>query len=182
MRVPNCWVLFFRVGCISLVGGVGGLNQNSVRGISVYSSFVHSSWIVAGLLCSFNVFLAYFILYCWSLFFFFYRCELLGKSNLKSASISWVGFLGLLILRGLPPFLGFVGKFIVVVRCPRFLLVFCIVGSGLRLKYYTSFMYRMVINRRGKNRVLFDSVGAIFVSLSVFNFFSGVFCLCLLMF
>ena len=36
---------------------MGGLNQNAVRGIAAYSSFVHTAWIIGAIMESFFFFL-----------------------------------------------------------------------------------------------------------------------------
>jgi len=53
--------LFSVIGAI--VGGIGGFNQVNLRFILSYSSIGHIGWMLIGCLCSFNIFIIYFIVY-----------------------------------------------------------------------------------------------------------------------
>nr|ACY00217.1 NADH dehydrogenase subunit 2 [Arcuatula senhousia] len=139
-------VVFISVLFMVVIGGAGGLNQSSVRGMASYSSFVHMSWMMVGLLYSFFVFLFYFFIYSMSLFLFFLGCSNSGKSSLGSQSFSLLGLIGVLMMMGVPPFLGFLSKLLVMLSSPTFALVVCLLGSVVSLKFYTSFFYSMFLN------------------------------------
>lgn len=144
---PNSFYLVVRLTIIVFIGCFGGLNQHSVRGIAVYSSFVHNSWMILSLLYSFSVFFIYYLVYSLSVVIFFISCWLSRKRNLIRYSISWLGMSSLLMLSGVPPFMGFFVKLIVVLSCPVLLLSSCLLGSIIRLKFYISFFYRIILNR-----------------------------------
>lgn len=169
---PGSWFLITRLVFMSLVGCLGGLNQNSVRGIAVYSSFVHNSWIILSLLYSFRVFFVYYLIYRLRVMVFFFRCWTLRKSRMMRYSIRWIGMLRLLILSGVPPFIGFFIKLIVVLRCPIILLIICLLRSVVRLKFYISFFYRIILNRREK-RIYCVKSGVLFLAFSLANFIIG---------
>lgn len=140
-------LVFIGVVFIVVLGGLGGLNQRRVRGIARYSSFVHMAWMMVGLLFSFSVFLLYFAVYSFSLFLFFLGCSNSGKHVLVSSGFRVLGLVGVLIIIGVPPFLGFLGKLLVMLSRPTFASVLCLFGSVVSLKFYTSFFYSMFLNR-----------------------------------
>lgn len=160
------YILYLSLFFIRFVGSIGGLNQNGVRSILAYSSFVHNSWIICALVRSFYIFIGYFFFYSVSLVFFIYSCKFFGKSKIKNLGISLLGAISLLMLIGVPPFLGFIGKFLVIITFPRFLVTFCILGSIIRLKFYVSFFYRFLVN--SKTKYFYSFLGGLFLGLCVF--------------
>ncbi len=143
--IGNRILIYFSCLIMLFIGSIGGLNQNRVRSISAYSSFVHSSWILMGLIGSFWIFVFYFLFYCFSLYILFSCSKIIGKSSLKILSVRITGAVRVLILIGIPPFMGFIIKFMVLLSYPNFFLAFCIVGSVIRIKFYVSFFLRFLI-------------------------------------
>nr|YP_009681490.1 NADH dehydrogenase subunit 2 [Crenomytilus grayanus]QDO71870.1 NADH dehydrogenase subunit 2 [Crenomytilus grayanus] len=138
----SLWVV---IGLMAGIGGVGGLNQNSVRVMSAYSSFVHTSWMLLGLSWSSVVFASYFVVYSMSVGMFFYGCSLMNKSKVMSQLSGAASGMGLLMLMGMPPFLGFVAKVLVFLMTSSGVIVVCVMGSVVSLKYYIDFFYSMVM-------------------------------------
>lgn len=136
-------VLSVVVAAIRIVGGIGGLNQHSIRRILAYSSFVHSSWMLVGLSCSLSLFIFYFMVYSLLVSVFVVLLRKGGKVRLKTAGASISGVLGVVRLRGLPPFAGFIAKLVVFIGVNRVIVYFCIFGSLLALKYYLSVLARI---------------------------------------
>ena len=172
---PNSVILVFRLVLICVVGCLGGLSQNRVRIMIVYSSFVHNSWLLEGLITSFSSFIIYFFVYRIGLAMFSIRCWIRRKFIVNRYLISFNGRLGLLVLSGVPPFIGFISKLIIVLVNPNFLLVVCILSSVVRLKFYITFFYRMMIRRRfvKENKLASKRFFIIFVKL---NFFFMMIC------
>lgn len=135
--------LLLRIFIISLIGGVGGLNQHSVRGLMAYSSFVHTSWMLIALFSSFFIFIIYWLVYRISVFLVMWACAEKNKSYFKSGLRVVEVRLGIFILRGLPPFAGFLCKILVFLSVQNVALFFCILGSLIRLKFYLSFLYNI---------------------------------------
>lgn len=145
--ISNSYLLFIlSLVCIVLIGSVGGLNQHSSRRMAVYSSFVHNSWMLVSLLSRFSIFFIYFFVYRLGVHIFFFVCWFLRKTKMINYLWSWFGFLRLLLLSGLPPFIGFFVKLIVFLSSPFFILIWCLLGSVVRLKFYISFFYRMLLS------------------------------------
>jgi NADH-ubiquinone oxidoreductase chain 2 len=106
----------------AIAGSLGGFNQTSLRKIMAYSSINHLGWILAATLLGMNYWLTYFGFYVFLslaiiLIFNSYQishvnqifCLPLSNHTLKLAL-----FCNLLSLGGLPPFLGFLPKWIII--------------------------------------------------------------------
>nr|ALO70531.1 NADH deshydrogenase subunit 2 [Espanoliella jeanneli] len=98
-----------------------GLNQISLRKIMAYSSINHIGWMLAALLFMKTVWLMYFSIYLiisWNLVLFFkkfninYINHLISYSNNSYLKILFM--MNLLSLGGLPPFLGFFPKWMIM--------------------------------------------------------------------
>nr|ACP04327.1 NADH dehydrogenase subunit 2 [Mytilus galloprovincialis] len=137
-------MLWFAITLMASIGAVGGLNQNSVRVMSAYSSFVHTSWMLLGLMWSTVVFLGYFVVYSLSVGLFFYGCSLMNKVSMVGQFSSAASGMGLLMLMGMPPFLGFLVKVLVFLISESLLITVCIMGSVISLKFYMDFFYSMM--------------------------------------
>nr|YP_009117173.1 NADH dehydrogenase subunit 2 [Perna perna]AJC00162.1 NADH dehydrogenase subunit 2 [Perna perna] len=130
---------------LALVGGIGGLNQHSVRSLLAYSSFVHSSWMVLALLESFWIFIIYWVVYSLSVGMVFWSCGSSGKVHLKSKGrLIWVSF-GVFMLMGLPPFLGFTCKILVFLSVHSYVIFICVIGSVISMKYYLTLAYSLIL-------------------------------------
>nr|AJW76343.1 NADH dehydrogenase subunit 2 [Cylindraustralia sp. HS-2014] len=105
----------------SIVGGIGGLNQTSLRKIMSYSSINHISWMLTAMLISEMMWNMYFSIYMFlslimtmmfSMTKSFFLNQLFSKTY--NPIINFLMFLNLLSLGGLPPFLGFMPKWLIV--------------------------------------------------------------------
>nr|QOL00985.1 NADH dehydrogenase subunit 2 [Leuconemacris breviptera] len=113
----------FLVNILSIfVGAMGGLNQTSLRQIMAYSSISHLGWMIGSLIVSENVWEMYFLVYSFlsmivalmfksmNLFFL----NQIYSANYVKTEIKFMMFLSLLSLGGLPPFLGFLPKWMII--------------------------------------------------------------------
>nr|YP_009058839.1 NADH dehydrogenase subunit 2 [Brachidontes exustus]AIM58708.1 NADH dehydrogenase subunit 2 [Brachidontes exustus] len=138
-------IVAFSVGSLALVGGIGGLNQQSIRGLLAYSSFVHSSWMILALMKSFWIFILYWVVYCFSVGMVFLSAASYGKLYLKSKGrLIWASF-GVFMLMGLPPFLGFACKILVFLSIDSYMIFMCVVGSLISMKYYLTLSYSFIL-------------------------------------
>uniref|UniRef100_UPI0030FF161C NADH dehydrogenase subunit 2 n=1 Tax=Panorpa chengi TaxID=757039 RepID=UPI0030FF161C len=124
MLISYCWeknMIFFIVIMSVMVGSFGGLNQTSLRKLMAYSSINHIGWMLAALIVGENLFFIYFTLYSilslsiiflFSSFKMFHLNQMFSLSN--SSLIKFCLMISLLSLGGLPPFLGFLPKWIVI--------------------------------------------------------------------
>nr|ASM82787.1 NADH dehydrogenase subunit 2 [Neoperla ignacsiveci] len=117
----NTFTVFIIVMSI-LIGSLGGLNQTSLRKILAYSSINHLGWLISALLIGGFAWNTYFILYTLLTATAIFMFDSFKISHLNQAfsfhSIHPISkfflFCSLLSLGGLPPFLGFLPKWIVI--------------------------------------------------------------------
>uniref|UniRef100_E1ABS4 NADH-ubiquinone oxidoreductase chain 2 n=1 Tax=Mekongiana xiangchengensis TaxID=868576 RepID=E1ABS4_9ORTH len=104
------------------IGAIGGLNQTSLRQIMVYSSISHLGWLIGSMMVSETL---------WELYFTIYSTLssimilLFNQSNLfiinqmfmlssYSMEYKFIMILSMMSLGGLPPFLGFLPKWLII--------------------------------------------------------------------
>lgn len=117
----NINLLFTIIILNSIIGALGGINQSSLRKLLTFSSINNLGWIIASIIIRENLWIVFFSIYvilnlfmCFLLYLLniFYLNQLFF-SNLKPI-IKLSLFFNLLSLGGLPPFLGFFPKWIVI--------------------------------------------------------------------
>lgn len=127
-----------------LVGRIGGIIQSSFYKILVFSSINNIGWIIISLINSFLLFLVFFLIY-----------RLINYLVVKFISIKKIKWiiqvklnryphklilLSMIIsLGGLPPFIGFIPKWIVIRRI--FLFIPLLTFMGILLSIFTLFFY-----------------------------------------
>nr|QOL00517.1 NADH dehydrogenase subunit 2 [Rhinopodisma eminifrontus] len=105
-----------------IISSLGGLNQTSLSQLLAYSSISHLGWSISSLMMSENVWELYIIIYSllsmimvllFKQMSLFFLNQIYPSTNMKT-EIKFMMFLSLLSLGGLPPFLGFLPKWIVM--------------------------------------------------------------------
>nr|YP_009350910.1 NADH dehydrogenase subunit 2 [Promirotermes pygmaeus]AQP28118.1 NADH dehydrogenase subunit 2 [Promirotermes pygmaeus] len=148
----------------TIVGSVGGLNQTSMRKILTYSSINHTGWMLVALATSENLWMVYFTIYSTLALTVVSAIKLSGTSfinqtmmiNKETTLMKFMMFTSLLSLGGLPPFLGFLPKWIVIqamiTNNMAPLAVVVVVTSLITLYYYLSISYSsfMILNTEPK--------------------------------
>lgn len=131
----------------AIVGALGGLNQTLLRKLLAYSSINHIAWIMTALIISESAWLLYFVIYTIitisvvSMFYFiqtFHFNHLMNQMSSKPV-LKRVMFIRLLSLGGLPPFTGFVPKWIIIQQlCSsgNFILLVILLASSLFTLFY----------------------------------------------
>nr|YP_009350130.1 NADH dehydrogenase subunit 2 [Microcerotermes newmani]AQP26395.1 NADH dehydrogenase subunit 2 [Microcerotermes newmani] len=137
----------------TIVGSIGGLNQTSMRKILTYSSINHTGWMLIALTTSENLWLVYFMIYSALALAVVSAISLSGTSfinqtmmtNKDAALMKFMMFTSLLSLGGLPPFLGFLPKWIVIqamiTNNMAPLAAVVVVTSLITLYYYLKISY-----------------------------------------
>lgn len=106
----------------SIIGGIQGINQTCLRKILTYSSINHIGWIISALLNSLTIWFYYFIIYrlinlniliIFKKYNIFYIKQLRNLFSFNK-SIKFFFILNFLSLGGLPPFLGFLPKWLTI--------------------------------------------------------------------
>nr|YP_010865929.1 NADH dehydrogenase subunit 2 [Furcatopanorpa longihypovalva]WGT92136.1 NADH dehydrogenase subunit 2 [Furcatopanorpa longihypovalva]WGT92149.1 NADH dehydrogenase subunit 2 [Furcatopanorpa longihypovalva]WGT92162.1 NADH dehydrogenase subunit 2 [Furcatopanorpa longihypovalva] len=182
-----------------IIGSLGGLNQISLRKLMAYSSINHIGWMLGALMISENAFLIYFFLYMilsmsivllLNSFKMFYLNQTFSLS--KSPIMKFCLFISLLSLGGLPPFLGFLPKWVIIQNMVEnnqlFLITIMVTMSLITLYFYLRITYSafMIANSEPKwhfnlnNQtnlnfsIMFSSIVSIlglFVITLIFNIF-----------
>nr|AQP28001.1 NADH dehydrogenase subunit 2 [Odontotermes sp. D TB-2017] len=148
----------------TIVGAIGGLNQTSMRKILTYSSINHTGWMLTALTLSENLWTVYFAIYSTLAVTIVSAIKLSGTSfinqtmmtNKEATLTKFMMFTSLLSLGGLPPFLGFLPKWIVVQAmimnklAPMATIV--VLTSLMTLYYYLKISYSsfMILNTEPK--------------------------------
>nr|YP_010462905.1 NADH dehydrogenase subunit 2 [Epeorus gibbus]UUJ36758.1 NADH dehydrogenase subunit 2 [Epeorus gibbus] len=118
---PGAFAFTIIVACIG-IGSIGGINQTSLRRIMAYSSINHMGWLLSAALLGETYWLVYFGFYTLlstALILLFHTHQLTHMNQLfglplSSPLLKLAFFCNLLSLGGLPPFLGFLPKWIII--------------------------------------------------------------------
>nr|YP_009350845.1 NADH dehydrogenase subunit 2 [Ophiotermes grandilabius]AQP27938.1 NADH dehydrogenase subunit 2 [Ophiotermes grandilabius] len=148
----------------TIVGSIGGLNQTSMRKILTYSSINHTGWMLIALTTGESLWMVYFAIYSTLTLTVVSAINLSGVSfinqtmvtNKEITLIKFMMFTSLLSLGGLPPFLGFLPKWIVIqamiVNNLTPLATIVVVTSLITLYYYLKISYSsfLILNTEPK--------------------------------
>nr|YP_009162818.1 NADH dehydrogenase subunit 2 [Bactrocera zonata]AKG49726.1 NADH dehydrogenase subunit 2 [Bactrocera zonata] len=114
--------IFMAIIASTITGSLGGLNQTSLRKLMAFSSINHLGWMLAAMQANESMWCIYFSFYTFlsfSLTFMFnnfkmFHINQLFNSFFNSKTLKFILFLNLLSLGGLPPFIGFLPKWLVI--------------------------------------------------------------------
>nr|YP_010702009.1 NADH dehydrogenase subunit 2 [Dexia tenuiforceps]WCL18797.1 NADH dehydrogenase subunit 2 [Dexia tenuiforceps] len=172
----------------SLIGALGGLNQTSLRKLMAYSSINHLSWMLMAMYNSNLLWMNYFLFYSFLTMLMIFMFNLFKISHinqlfmLKFNSKILIFFLmcNLLSLGGLPPFLGFFPKWIVIqsltLNNQLFLLMFMVLMALITLYFYIRLSYNAFMLNYYENNWMICSFYnmKLFKILMFFSFFSMI--------
>nr|AQP30101.1 NADH dehydrogenase subunit 2 [Microtermes sp. A TB-2017] len=148
----------------TIVGAIGGLNQTSMRKILTYSSINHTGWMLIALTLSETLWTVYFVIYSTLTLTVVSAIKLSGVSfinqtmlsNKETTLMKFMMFTSLLSLGGLPPFLGFLPKWIIIqamiMNSLAPVATVVVVTSLITLYYYLKISYSsfMILNTEPK--------------------------------
>jgi NADH-ubiquinone oxidoreductase chain 2 len=165
----NFSFLFIIIISSVLIGALGGLNQTSLRKLMAFSSIGHLGWIIAGIFNNENLWITYFILYSFLSFtivFLFNNFKLYHINQIfvifnNNTVIKFILFLSLLSLGGLPPFLGFLPKWLIIESLVNinllFLITIIVCLTLITLYYYTRICYAAFLLNHNENSWSFNN-------------------------
>ena len=114
------WMILIVIVSV-VVGAVGGYNKNSIKKIIAYSSITHGAWIVTSIIIKAGIWINYFIVYNVRLLIICIIMLKIRVNNISEVNNSYlrtetkvIFIVNLLSISGLPPFLGFAAKFLVL--------------------------------------------------------------------
>ncbi|YP_009515504.1 NADH dehydrogenase subunit 2 (mitochondrion) [Hyalella azteca] len=155
--------------CSTLAGSIGGLMTPSLRKIMAYSSISHLGWAISSLLVSSLTWAGYYFIYSLVLFsavYLFNKEEAFSLNHLMLGDKKIRGLMSvsLLSLGGLPPFSGFVPKFLVSVgllQCETyFIFVVLLSGTFLSLFFYMRMVLSGLLLSSGSSSLVSSSWGS----------------------
>jgi len=140
----------------SMFGGINGIGQRQLRVILAYSSIGHLGWIACSIYFSFYVFIYYYLVYGFirsGLILLLSLCpfKVVNLTRFNYIPLSFLIFISLsfLSLSGLPPFLGFYSKLLVVYHITYFDIGLysagLLIGSLINLFYYLRIFFNLYV-------------------------------------
>ena len=151
-------LLMFIIVTSAIIGRAGGFNVSSLKKILTYSSIAHLAWIASIIGINEKLWILYFLVY--SLISFtiitpliFINIKTIVKINLtpSSSATKTTLLINVLSLAGLPPFLGFTPKVIVIFTLlslstvQTIIALILISSSVITLFYYLRIFYSSII-------------------------------------
>nr|QXG19308.1 NADH dehydrogenase subunit 2 [Drosophila lowei] len=181
-----------------IIGALGGLNQTSLRKLMAFSSINHLGWMLMSLMISESVWLIYFMFYCFLSFILIFMFNIFKLFHLNqlfswfvnSKVLKFTLLMNFLSLGGLPPFLGFLPKWLVIQQltfCNQyFTLTIMMMSTLITLFFYLRICYSaFMLNYYENNWMISTQFNNINTNLYlIFTFFSifGLFLISLFFF
>nr|QFX74895.1 NADH dehydrogenase subunit 2 [Pleonexes koreana] len=131
----------------TLVGSIGGLINFSLRKIMIYSSITHAGWMLTAIMINLNLWISYFIIY-----MLISVSIVMNFNNMKINTLKQMFFINNSVLKytmmimflsiaGLPPFSGFLAKYLVILSMSfstnKILVLPLILTTLMSLFFYT---------------------------------------------
>nr|YP_009913075.1 NADH dehydrogenase subunit 2 [Pleurobema oviforme]QLJ92887.1 NADH dehydrogenase subunit 2 [Pleurobema oviforme] len=160
-------------GISALWGGIGGLNQTDIRSLLTYSSIAHTGWMLASISSptpTLSIYIGAYILITVSIYTTLTNHSTKHHKQLFSPKEPYQSFLlsiTILSLGGLPPFVGFVMKLLVLYHTEASMLIILTLISGamMSLLYYLSLTFSPLLSL---NKTYFTSTKMISKSSIMF--------------
>nr|YP_010401669.1 NADH dehydrogenase subunit 2 [Singara diversalis]UQU69090.1 NADH dehydrogenase subunit 2 [Singara diversalis] len=167
-----------------IIGALGGLNQTSLRKLMAFSSINNLGWMLSSIMISENLWLFYFMMYSFMISIMCFLFNILNMFYINQLFIINLNSLikinlliNFLSLGGLPPFIGFFPKWMVInflINNNMYLLTFIMIMMSLITLFfyirilYSSFMFNYLKMKWFKIFIKNN----IFLYLNIFSFFS----------
>nr|UJI65700.1 NADH dehydrogenase subunit 2 [Glossina austeni] len=182
----------------ALIGAIGGLNQTSLRKLMAYSSINHLGWMISSMYLNNLFWMLYFLMYSFFSFALIFMFNTFKTSHINqlfslfmnSKTMKFMLFFNLLSLGGLPPFLGFFPKWIVIqmlITNNQLLILFILMMSTLITLYfylrlsYSAFMMNYPENNWNNNSFFMNLNMKIMLVCSFYSSI-GLFLICSIFF
>nr|QOW07339.1 NADH dehydrogenase subunit 2 [Costapex baldwinae] len=181
------FVFCFIASGSALIGGLGGINQTQIRALLAYSSISHLGWMAYAALHSewvMKMYLVIYIIISLSMFMSLWYSDLGTMKNISN--MSFFSFMQmsvmilLLSLSGLPPMLGFISKWLVIMAGSQgslvLILSFLILGSLMSLFYYLSLFFSLLLSTKSGYHKMssLETSDILVVLIASVNIFGGI--------
>lgn len=156
-------IIFIRITLSAFIGAIGGLNQTSLRKLIAYSSINHIRWILIRIIYSHTIWLIYFLIYSIIILTIIINLNSIKISHINqlfssfyyNKTLKFLFIINLLSIGGLPPFSGFLPKWILInfiINNNQFLILFLlIIFSLITLFYYLRLCFASFILNYSEN-------------------------------
>nr|QBF01214.1 NADH dehydrogenase subunit 2 [Stegana bacilla] len=146
-------ILFMSIIFSVIMGSLGGLNQSSLRKLMAFSSINHLGWMLMSLNSNETIWFIYFLLYSFLSFtftFMFNTFKIFHFNQMfslffNSKILKFIMLMNFLSLGGLPPFLGFLPKWLVIQQLSLenqyFMLMILMMTTLITLFFYLRICY-----------------------------------------
>nr|APX39461.1 NADH dehydrogenase subunit 2 [Phyllotreta variipennis] len=184
-------LIFFSIICSSIIGSIYGLNQINLRKILAYSSINHLAWLLSSMIENkiiwFNYFLIYSlilmnIIYLFQYFKLYFLNQFIFINN-QNKIIKLIFSLNFFSLGGLPPFIGFMPKWLTLnflMNKNLFLIsMILILFTLITLYFYTRMIFTNLTFNLTENLMLIsqNKLNYFFISINVINLMLLIICL-----
>nr|YP_010507370.1 NADH dehydrogenase subunit 2 [Eristalinus sepulchralis]UXG18951.1 NADH dehydrogenase subunit 2 [Eristalinus sepulchralis] len=168
-----------------IVGSLGGLNQTSLRKLMTFSSINHLGWMLMSMYSNESLWITYFLFYSFMSFnmiflfnmFKLYHINQLFSLFLMNKTFKFSLFLNLLSLGGLPPFMGFIPKWLTIQYLTSnnqlFMLTIMILMTLITLFFYLRLCYTAFMLNHYENNWNFNIYWNNF-SMNIYLMFSFI--------
>nr|YP_009271128.1 NADH dehydrogenase subunit 2 [Sitophilus zeamais]ANW06507.1 NADH dehydrogenase subunit 2 [Sitophilus zeamais]AOS50524.1 NADH dehydrogenase subunit 2 [Sitophilus zeamais]QJA14873.1 NADH dehydrogenase subunit 2 [Sitophilus zeamais]QKE47552.1 NADH dehydrogenase subunit 2 [Sitophilus zeamais] len=181
----NSTFICFSIILSSIISGIQGLNQISVRKIMAYSSINHNSWMISNLLISTDMWVFYFVIYSLISINLIYTFKLF-KINMIQQLMNILNYnklikismlLNFLSLGGLPPFIGFLPKWLTIYFMVEnnlfFLTIILIMCTLIALYFYLRLILSTMSFKIKENLIIsLKKMNMIFLLMNSINLMS----------
>nr|YP_009538307.1 NADH dehydrogenase subunit 2 [Ornebius bimaculatus]AXY63924.1 NADH dehydrogenase subunit 2 [Ornebius bimaculatus] len=179
----SIWFHLISISSI-MVGAIGGINQTSLRKIMAYSSINHIGWMILALQFNNSIWLIYFIIYSLMNFplmstFYYNQTSHLNQFLLNNSSqelyYKFFISMSLFSLSGLPPFIGFLPKWLIIESLQMYsysnlIILILIISSILTLFYYLRIIMKILLFFSTSNKWNIKMhINLLFISTSMFS-------------
>ena len=144
----DIWILLLLAWISAVWGGLGGVGVSQVKELIAYSSIMNIGWLIFRISVSQFICIYYMVIYLLITFIIVMELHYLNLTNPRWNKINVSTQVGLLSLAGLPPLVGFLPKFRVILEASALHVFPLIVGAVFRLFYYitlirSSFLWKV---------------------------------------
>nr|ALO70833.1 NADH deshydrogenase subunit 2 [Philonthus fimetarius] len=178
----NFPLFFFTIIVMSmLVSGIIGFNQISMRKIMAYSSINHIAWMISSMFTLETIWFLYFLTYTiisiniiliFNLLNIFYMKQMFTNLN-NNIQVKFFFVMNFLSLGGLPPFLGFLPKWLTIENLVEnkmwFLTLIMVILTLLTLYFYIRMMFStLTISMTQPNFLIPNKINQLWIFFSNF--------------
>nr|YP_010894833.1 NADH dehydrogenase subunit 2 [Amiota nagatai]ACR20465.1 NADH dehydrogenase subunit 2 [Amiota nagatai]WJW73346.1 NADH dehydrogenase subunit 2 [Amiota nagatai] len=171
----------------AIIGALGGLNQTSLRKLMAFSSINHLGWMLATINLSELIWCIYFLMYSFLMFVLTFMFNSFKSFHLNqlftlffnSKILKFILFMNFLSLGGLPPFLGFLPKWLVIQELSfnnqYFLLVILMMSTLITLYFYLRICYSaFLLNYYENNWMIYTKFNNFYMNCYLFLSFISI--------